>query len=84
MNGLGWLTANMISCHHTFKSACNIGYKRTEGGSCINQYNSIFSILNDRGEIFNWQFTKYDSFFEVRDMFYKINNHTDTELKMIF
>ena len=28
VNAMNGLSANMISCDHTFKSACNIGYKR--------------------------------------------------------
>ena len=51
VNAMNGLSANMISCDHTFKSACNIGYKRAEDGAWINPYNSIFCILNERGEI---------------------------------
>jgi hypothetical protein len=51
INAMSSLSAEMISCDHTFKSACNIGYKRATDGSWINQYNSIFCILNEHGQI---------------------------------
>lgn len=86
MNGL---SANMISCDHTFKSACNIGYKRAEDGAWINQYNSIFCILNERGEINNWSSLLTDTFpsegfDEVKGMFMDIKEHSkENGLKLI-
>jgi hypothetical protein len=78
------LSADMISCDHTFKSACNIGYKRVQDGAWINQYNSIFCILNERGEIINWQFTKSEGFDEVKDTFLDIKERTKhNSLKLI-
>ncbi len=84
VNAMNGLSADMISCDHTFKSACNIGYKRAEDGAWINQYNSIFCILNERGEIISWQFTKSEGFGEVKDMFLDIKERCkDNGLKLI-
>jgi hypothetical protein len=84
VNAMNGLSAHMISCDHTFKSACNIGYKRAEDGAWINQYNSIFCILNERGEIINWQFTKSEGFDEVKDMFLDIKERSkDNGLELI-
>ena len=84
VNAMNKLNADMISCDHTFKSACNIGYKRAQDGAWINQYNSIFCILNEQGEIINWQFTKSEGFDEVRNMFMNIKQRSkDNGLKLI-
>ena len=84
VNAMNKLNADMISCDHTFKSACNIGYKRAQDGAWINQYNSIFCILNEQGEIINWQFTKSECFDEVKIMFMNIKQRSkDNGLKLI-
>jgi hypothetical protein len=70
------LSADMISCDHIFKSV--------QDGAWINQYNSIFCILNEQGEIINWQFTKSEGFDEVKDMFLDTKERTkDNSLKFI-
>ena len=41
VNAMKSLKANWITCNHTFKSVCNIGYERSEDGKwMINHYNS--------------------------------------------
>jgi hypothetical protein len=43
-----------------------------------------FCILNERGEIINWQFTKSEGFDEVKDTFLDIKERTkDNSLKLI-
>ena len=46
INAMRSLEASWITCDHTFKSVCNIGYRRCEDGKWINQYNSVFCIDN--------------------------------------
>lgn len=69
VDAMSSLSAITISCDHTFKSVCNIGYQRSEDGNWVTQYNSIFCSLNQKGEIVDWQFTKSEGFEEVRSMF---------------
>ena len=45
------LDARWITCDHTFKSVCNIGYTKLEDRSWVYQYNSIFCVLNERGKV---------------------------------
>ena len=71
-NSMNSLKAQCITCDHTFKSVCNIGYVRHEDKTWVNQYNSIFCVLNENGEVLNWQFTKSEGFEEVKDMFQDI------------
>lgn len=61
--------ARWISCDHTFKSVANIGYKRSSDGKWIRLYNSVFCILNENGNVIQWQFTKSENFNEVSKMF---------------
>ena len=41
-------SSSWISCDHTFKVACNIGYLR-EDKRWVQQYNSVFFILDNLG-----------------------------------
>ena len=66
--------ANWITCDHTFKSVCNIGYARSEDGKWINQYNSVFCVLNEKGEVISWQFTASEGFEEVKELFVELKN----------
>ena len=61
-----------------------LAIKELKDGAWINQYNSIFCILNERGEIINWQFTKSEGFDEVKDMFLDIKERSkDNGLELI-
>ena len=69
LEAMNSLSANVMSCGHTFKSACNIGYKRSDDGKWIKQYSSVFCVINERGEIISWQFTKSEGFDEIKHLF---------------
>lgn len=58
------LGANYISFDHTFKTASNIGYLRSDG-KWVNQYNSVFFVMNEVGQIIAWQLTRSTSLDEV-------------------
>ena len=58
----GW-----ISIDHTFKVMSNIGYFRSDK-KWITQYNSLFIVLNELGQVLTWQFTKTEASSEVRDL----------------
>ncbi len=51
----GWLSVD-----HTFKVSANIGYFRSDH-KWITQYNSLFIIMNELGQVLSWQFTKSES-----------------------
>ena len=73
------LMAQWISCDHTFKSVCNIGNTRPEDKCWVTQYNSIFCVLNENEEVIHWQFTKSESFEEVKDLFKDIQSKFITD-----
>ena len=72
------LKPNCITCDHTFKSVCDISYARSEDGKLINQYNSAFCVLNEKGKVINWQFTASEGFEEVKELFVELKTGLTT------
>ena len=60
-------TVKYISIDHTFKVAANLGYLRPDG-RWITQYNSLFIVLNDIGQVLAWQLTKTSSIDECTQL----------------
>lgn len=60
-------TSIYICIDHTFKVTANIGYLRADG-RWITQYNSLFIVLNNIGQVIAWQFTRTTSFDECEDL----------------
>ena len=58
----GW-----ISIDHTFKVAANVGYFRSDH-KWVTQYNSLFIIVNEVGQVLTWQFTKSEATSEVKHL----------------
>ena len=56
-----------ISCDHTFKFANHVGIKHE--GKWVGQYDSLFIIQNELGEVLFWQLTKGTSYSVVEDGF---------------
>ena len=67
------LTKSFISIDHTFKVAANLGYLRPDG-RWITQYNSLFIVLNDIGQVIAWQLTKTTSIDECRELLCALKN----------
>ena len=63
---------NSISFDHTFKVVANIGYHRKDK-VWVNQYNSLFLVINGNGQVVSWQLTSGTSLDQVqtvlRDVF---------------
>ena len=59
------LTSEYISCDHTFKLASHIGILRE--GKWIPQYDSLFIVQNERGQILFWQLTMGTAYGSVND-----------------
>lgn len=53
-----------ISIDHTFKVAANVAYYRSDK-TWVTQYRSLFIVLNERGQVLTWQFTKSEATSEV-------------------
>lgn len=65
-------TASWLSADHTFKAVMNIGYSRSSDNKWIKLYISLFCILNEKGQILKWQFTKTTKSEEVQEIFQEL------------
>ena len=73
-----------VSCDHTFKVACNIGYLRDDK-RWIQQYNSVFFVLDNQGRVLSWQFTNSTSFDVVEAILRNLHSrHGAGVIKEIF
>ena len=53
--------AEWLSCDHTFDITSSIGYERTDDRKWIRQYDSLFCVMNERGQIAQTQGSDSDS-----------------------
>jgi hypothetical protein len=66
------LSANKyISFDHTFKVASNIGFQRADN-RWITQYNSVFFVMNEIGQVIAWQLSGSTSIDEVESLLSKL------------
>ena len=59
------ITGESCSCDHTFKLAKRVGIMRN--GQWIPQYDSLFNIQNEIGQVLYWQLTMGSAYSTVRD-----------------
>ena len=59
------LNAEVITCDHTIKVSRKIGVVREGDNKFLSQYNQIFIVLNQKGEVHGWKLTKLTTFCEV-------------------
>ena len=72
-----------ISFDHTFKIASNIGYVRVDK-KWITEYDSVFLVLNDKGQVLTWQLTKGTSFGEVTVLLQSLAERPSDQLKTVY
>ena len=68
-----------VSFDHTFRVAANIGYLRKDG-KWVPQYDSMFIVMNEVGEIVTWQLTKGTSFGEVNQLLEDLKSHPNSNI----
>lgn len=57
--------------------ACNIGVKRKSDNKWEKLYDSVFCVMNEKGQVMGWQFTKGTSFEYVRNVLQEIKARCD-------
>jgi len=72
-----------ISFDHTFKIASNIGYIR-EDKRWITEYDSVFLMLNEKGQVLTLQLTKGASFAEVTGLLKSLAVRSNQQLKAVY
>ena len=60
-----------LSCDHTFKVSANIGFWHK--GVWIKQYDSLFCVLNEYGQVVAWQLTKGTAFDKIKTLLTNLN-----------
>lgn len=67
-----------LCCDHTFDITGSIGYERREDRKWIRQYNSLFCVMNEKGQIVTWQLTQTQGFENIRlllqQLFWRISS----------
>ena len=72
------LSALYISADHTFKVAANIGI-HLQDKKWVAQYDSLFCILNEEGQVVAWQLTKGTSFNQVETLLKGLKSRLDKQ-----
>ncbi len=75
------LMGTHLSCDHTFKLAKHIGIMRD--GSWVSQYDTLFILINDKGEVLYWQLTKGTAFSTVQDGLKSLNDRIIGHKKLV-
>ena len=78
------LTAEYCSCDYTFKMAKHIGIMRN--GKWVPQYDSLFILQNERGDLLFWQLTMGTAYAFIHDAMESLKSraeHSSKGLKMI-
>ena len=76
-------TGDWLSSDHTFKSVMNIGYPRKVDGKWVNVFNALFCVLNEKGQIIKWRFTKSTKSEETEKLFDELSHRLNTQRKHI-
>lgn len=67
-----------ISIDHTFHVAANIGYFRSDR-KWISQYEAVFIVMNEKGEVITWQFTKTKGYDEIALLLKKLKQRVASQ-----
>lgn len=76
-------TDGWISMDHTFKVACNIGIKRKSDNKWEKMFDTLFCVLNEKGQVMGWQLTKGTSFENIRGLLQRINSQCESKQQHI-
>ena len=69
-----------LSCDHTFSSIANIGTVRRDDRKWITQYNGLFCVLNEVGQVLTWKLTRRLSFDHIEQQLMLLNERFKGEL----
>ena len=77
------LGARSLSCNHTFKVSVNVGFQSQSSNSWITQYDSLFMVLNEYGQVLGFEFVKSTAFSNIQPLLQKIKDFLRTKVDMI-
>ena len=72
-----------LCCDHTFDITSSIRYERKEDRTWIRQYNSLFSVMNGKGQIVTWQLTQTQGFENIRRLLQQLFMRLSSQGKIV-
>ena len=75
--------AGWLCCDHTFDITSSIGYERREDRKWIRQYDSLFCVINERGQIVTWQLTQSQGFENIRRLLQQLFRRLSSQGKSV-
>lgn len=77
------LPACVLSCDHTFKVSVNIGFMNPKTKTWTKQYDSLFMILNEFGQVLSFEFVKTTSFSSIENHIKSLETFLGNAVKLI-
>lgn len=77
------LPACVLSCDHTFKVSVNIGFMNPKTKTWTKQYDSLFMILNEFGQVLSFEFVKTTAFSSIENHFRSLETSLGNAVKLI-
>jgi hypothetical protein len=69
------LHATALSCDHTFKVSVNIGVKHSSEPGWVTQFDSLFMVLNQKGQVLGFKFVKSRAFADIQELLVQIREN---------
>ena len=66
-----------LSADHTFKVSANIGV--CSQGAWVKQFDSLFTVLNEKGQVLTWRLTRGTSFEKVKSTIQNLKKRLDNK-----
>ncbi|XP_078371346.1 uncharacterized protein LOC144654994 [Oculina patagonica] len=76
-NQMEAIPCSILTCDHTFKVSKHIGVARSSDNAFINQFENLFSALNEHGQVVAWRLTRSTAFKEVEDLLQDLKTSLD-------
>lgn len=77
------LPAFVLSCDHTFKVSVNIGFLNPKTKTWTKQYDSLFMIFNEFGQVLSFEFVKTTAFSSIENHFKSLETSLGNAVKLI-
>ena len=74
----GWL-----SCDHTFEVTNSIGYERPEDKKWVKQFETLFCVLNENGQVLTWQLCETQGFDKIEELLKRLSQRLSAQGKVV-
>lgn len=77
------LPFSTLTCDHTFKVSKHVGMIRSSDNCFVKQFNNLFMVLNENGQVVQWRLTRNTAFSEIEDLVTDLKGILDAKKKQI-